>query len=214
MLSGDSTEGDDAGDLVTSLGYDHVDSEEGDTGLRLNAGVDPRQLSVSSKLVPSKFCRNMRSVSVLAPRSPSQVEEESAQGHKFPYISSLISPLNSLGPSAMMCVPSGDALMATSSPTSVEGGVDGAEKNWLDVGEGQLVAAVSDEHVDERPRPSVSGAIPLAVESSCVSLNMKHADDTGVGRESGEIGSVRLVLKGKYSVGGVVIRNGGALLAG
>lgn len=92
-------------------------------------------------------------------------------------------------------------------------GVGGINKNWLDVGEAKSATAVSSEH-DGRTGAGVGGADTLWFTSSCLSLNVKHDDETGVGRESGVIGSVRSVLKGQYSVGGTMIRSGGGFLAG
>lgn len=91
-------------------------------------------------------------------------------------------------------------------------GVGGINKNWLEVGEVKSATAVTCGQ-DGGSEAGVSETNVLWFASSCVSLNVKHDDETGVGRESGVIGSVRSVLKGQYSVGGTMIRSGGGFSA-
>ena len=102
--------------------------------------------------------------------------------------------------------------VAVSLSTLSKWGVGGINKNWLEVGEAKSTAAVAREH-DDRTRVGVGGTYRLWFTSSCVSLNVKHDDEIGVGRESGVIGRVKSVLKGQYSVGGTTIRSGGGFLA-
>lgn len=102
----------------------------------------------------------------------------------------------------------GDTRIAVSMPTSSKRGVGGINKNRLEVGEAKSATAGSREH-DDRIGAGVGGADTLWVTRSCMSLNVKHDDETGVGSESGVMGSVRSVLKGQYSVGGTMIRSGG-----
>ena len=107
----------------------------------------------------------------------------------------------------------GNTQITVSLPTpSSKWGVGGISKNWLEVGEAKSVTAVFLEQ-DNRTGAGVGGTDTLWRPSSCISLNVKHDDETGVGRESGVIGSVRSVLKGQYSVGGTMIRSGVGFLA-
>lgn len=105
----------------------------------------------------------------------------------------------------------GDTQIAVSLSIFSKCGVEGINKNWLDVGEAKSATAVTRGH-DNRTGAGVGSSDMLWFASPCVSLNVKHDDETGVGRESGVAGSVRSVLKGQYSVGGTTIRSGGVFL--
>lgn len=106
----------------------------------------------------------------------------------------------------MAGVARGDRRIAVPLSASSKWGVGGISKNWLEVGEAKLVTAVFSE--DNK----IGKTDALWSAKSCLSLNVKHDEETGVGRESGVMGSVRSVLKGQYSVGGTMIRSGVSFL--
>ena len=86
----------------------------------------------------------------------------------------------------------------------------GINKNWLEVGEARSETTAFCEQ-GSRVWAGVSGRDIPWLASSCISLNVKHEDERGVGRERGVIGRVRSVLKGQNSVGGTMIRRAGFL---